>query len=67
MFVTKNTSNIYNIKFIHTEKFAYGGLDLADSSTLTMNPTRWSPSKLGKTIMNQFPSIGSKEGAQVGR
>jgi hypothetical protein len=42
-------------------KLVHGGLDLTDSSTLTANPARWSPSALEKTTQNQFPLVGRGE------
>jgi hypothetical protein len=53
MFVTKNTS-VYNIEYMHIENLAHGGLDLVDSSMLTVNPARWSSSALEKTTKNPF-------------
>jgi hypothetical protein len=44
-----------------TGKLVHGGLDLADSSKLTANPARRSPSALEKTTKNQLPLVGRGE------
>jgi hypothetical protein len=65
VFVTKK-ANVYNIEYIHTESFSHGGLDLSDSSMLTVNLARRSPLKLEKTTMNPFHRWRAEE-AVVGR
>jgi hypothetical protein len=53
-------TNVCNIEYIHIETLVHGGLDLADSSMLTTNSDRRSPSTLEKMAKNPFPPVGAR-------